>query len=50
MLGNLRWAAGAVYQGERYLCGEQRDLELLAIGRRSAEMEWEAMRLIERGA
>lgn len=44
--GNLRWAAGALFQGERYLAGESRDLELIAIPRRAAEMEFEALRLI----
>lgn len=49
VLGNVRWAAGCVYQSERFLSGKERDIELAAIGRRSAEMEWEALRLIERG-
>lgn len=48
VLGNVRWAAGCVYQGERYRAG-QTDLELIAIPRRAAEMEWEALRLIEQG-
>lgn len=47
--GNLRWALGSVQQGERYLSGEQADLELIAIARRSVEMEFEALRLIRRG-
>jgi aminoglycoside phosphotransferase (APT) family kinase protein len=47
--GNLRWALGSVFQGERYLSGEQTDLELIAIARRSTEMEFEALRLIRRG-
>jgi aminoglycoside phosphotransferase (APT) family kinase protein len=47
--GNLRWAVGSAYQGERYLSGEERDLELIAIARRAVEMEWEALRLIRRG-
>ncbi|GMV42109.1 MAG: acyl-CoA dehydrogenase [Myxococcales bacterium] len=46
ILGNVRWAAGCVYQGERYLSGESSDLELLAIARRASEMEWEALRLM----
>lgn len=46
--GNARWAAGAITQGERYYHGE-RDLELIAIARRAAEMEYEALRLIEKG-
>jgi aminoglycoside phosphotransferase (APT) family kinase protein len=49
VMGNLRWAVGSAYQGERYLSGEQRDLELIAIARRAVEMEWEALRLIRRG-
>jgi aminoglycoside phosphotransferase (APT) family kinase protein len=49
VLGNVRWAAGCVHQGERYLAGE-RDIELLAIARRAPEMEWEALRLIRKGA
>ncbi len=50
VMGNARWAAACVYQGQRYLSGAQRDIELLAISRRVAEMEWEALRLIEQGA
>lgn len=46
--GNLRWALGCAFQTQRYAEG-QRDLELIAIGRRAAEMEYEALRLIERG-
>ena len=50
ILGNLRWAVGSVFQGERYLSGEETDLELVAIARRNVEMEFEALRLIRRGA
>ncbi len=50
IVGNLRWAVGSVYQGERYLSGEETDLELVAIARRNVEMEFEALRLIRRGA
>ncbi len=49
VLGNVRWAAGCVLQGERYLTAGERDLELIAIPLRAAEMEHEALRLIERG-
>ena len=49
VLGNVRWAAGCIHQGERYLSGEEDDLELIAIPRRSVEMEYEAIRLIEKG-
>ncbi|MCG3172916.1 MAG: hypothetical protein GMKNLPBB_01088 [Myxococcota bacterium] len=47
VLGNVRWAAGSVYQGERFLSGEENDIEYIAIARRAVEMEWEALRLIE---
>ena len=47
IVGNVRWALGSIHQGLRYLAGD-RDLELIAIGRRSVEMEWEALRLIGR--
>ena len=47
--GNLRWAIGSVIQGERYLGGDETDLELLAIPVRAVEMEYEALRLIEKG-
>ena len=47
VMGNIRWAAGCVHQATRYLSSERRDIELLAIGRRVAEMEYEALRLIE---
>lgn len=49
VLGNVRWSAGCIQQGERYLSGEESDLELIAIPRRAAEMEYEALRLIEEG-
>ncbi len=49
VMGNARWAVGSLYQGERYLSGEERDIELLAVARRAAEMEFEALRLIENG-
>lgn len=46
ILSNLQWAAGSVHQAERFLSGAERDFELVAIGRRANEMEWEALRLI----
>jgi aminoglycoside phosphotransferase (APT) family kinase protein len=49
VLGNVKWATGSIFQGERYLSGEETDLELVAIARRACEMEHEALRLIERG-
>lgn len=49
ILGNVSWALGAACQSERYTHGGEEDLELLAIGRRASEMEWEAIRLVEKG-
>lgn len=48
VFGNLRWGAGALAQGLRYSASDPQ-LELLAIARRAAEMEYEALRLIEVG-
>ena len=47
VMGNVRWAAGCVLQGERYLSGADEDIELIAIPRHAAEMELEALRLTE---
>jgi aminoglycoside phosphotransferase (APT) family kinase protein len=47
IMGNIRWAIGSAQQAERHLSGKDKGIELVAIGRRTAEMEWEAMRLIE---
>jgi aminoglycoside phosphotransferase (APT) family kinase protein len=47
IMGNIRWAIGSAQQTERHLSGKDKGIELASIGRRTAEMEWEAMRLIE---
>jgi len=47
VMGNLRWAVGTIGQAERHLQGKTRGIDLAAIGRRTAEMEYEMMRLIE---
>ncbi len=49
VMGNVRWGLGCIGQTERYTSGQTRNLEMIAIGRRAAEMEYEALRLIERG-
>jgi len=49
IVGNLRWGAAAIFQGERVLSGSSTDLELLAIPRRANEMAYEALRLIQVG-
>jgi len=50
VMGNVRWAAASLHQGERYMSGGDADIELVAVARRAIEMEYEALRLIERGA
>ena len=50
VMGNIRWAIGAAQQGERHLSGKDKGIEFASIGRRVAEMELEAMRLIEGAA
>ncbi|MCB1177157.1 MAG: phosphotransferase family protein, partial [Leptospiraceae bacterium] len=47
VMGNLRWAIGSAGQAERHLSGADKGIELASIGRRTCEMEMEAMRLIE---
>lgn len=47
VFGNLRWGSGAVAQGLRFAQEGEPKLELMAIARRVAEMEFEALRRIE---
>ncbi|MFQ5785362.1 MAG: phosphotransferase family protein [Alphaproteobacteria bacterium] len=44
---HVRWAVIAIQQADRHLSGDERSLELAAIGRRPAEMELEILRLTE---
>jgi aminoglycoside phosphotransferase (APT) family kinase protein len=46
ILGNVRWAVGALMQARRHLSGVERSIELASLGRLSAEMEHEALRLV----
>jgi aminoglycoside phosphotransferase (APT) family kinase protein len=46
VLGNVRWAVGALMQARRHLSGVEPSIELASLGRLSAEMEHEALRLI----
>jgi aminoglycoside phosphotransferase (APT) family kinase protein len=46
ILGNVRWAVGALMQARRHLSGVEPSIELASLGRISAEMEYEALRLI----
>jgi aminoglycoside phosphotransferase (APT) family kinase protein len=49
IVGNLRWAIGSIQQAYRHLSGKDKGIELAAIGRRTSEMEYEALRLINAG-
>lgn len=46
ILGNLRWAAICLTQAQRHLSGQDPSIELASLGRRSIEMQAEALRLI----
>ena len=48
MLGNVKWATGALTQSRRHLTGQERSVELAVLGRLAAEMEYELLDLLER--
>lgn len=48
IVGNLKWAIGALTQSHRHLSGQQRSVELAVLGRLAAEMEFELLHLLER--
>jgi aminoglycoside phosphotransferase (APT) family kinase protein len=50
VLGNCKWAIGALGQARRHLSGEGRDVEYAILGRLAAEMEYELLDLIEKAA
>jgi aminoglycoside phosphotransferase (APT) family kinase protein len=50
VLGNCKWAVGALTQARRHLRGEERNVELAILGRLAAEMEHELLRMIEQAA
>ncbi|MEZ4406283.1 MAG: phosphotransferase family protein [Polyangiales bacterium] len=45
--GNVRWAVMCHAQAERHLSGRDPSVELASLGRKGAEVEWEALRLID---
>lgn len=49
VVGNVKWAIGALTQARRHLRGEERSVELAILGRLAAEVEYEILSLIERG-
>ncbi|MCC6612140.1 MAG: phosphotransferase family protein [Anaerolineae bacterium] len=46
-LGNVRWGIICLAQANRHLSGHEPSVELASLGRRSAEMQYEMLRLIE---
>jgi aminoglycoside phosphotransferase (APT) family kinase protein len=50
VLGNCKWAIGALGQTRRHLSGEGRDVEYAILGRLAAETEYELLDLIEKAA
>lgn len=48
IMGNIRWGIICMSQANRHLSGAEASVELASLGRRSAEMQLEALRLIER--
>jgi aminoglycoside phosphotransferase (APT) family kinase protein len=48
VLGNVKWAVGALTQSRRHLNGQERSVELAVLGRVAAEMEYELLDLLER--
>ncbi len=49
LLGNVRWAVGALTQARRHLSGEERSVELAILGRLGAEVEHELLSLLGEG-
>jgi aminoglycoside phosphotransferase (APT) family kinase protein len=48
VLGNVKWAVGALTQSRRHLNGEERSVELAVLGRLAAEMEYELLDLLSK--
>ncbi|AKK30358.1 acyl-CoA dehydrogenase [Mycobacterium sp. EPa45] len=47
VLATLRWGVICRFQAERHLSGQNRSVELVAIGRRVCETEWDVLDLLE---
>ena len=50
ILGNAKWAVGALMQSRRHLHGLDRSVELAVLGRLACEMEYELLDLIGQAA
>ena len=47
VMGNVKWAIGALTQAKRHLDGLEQSVELAVLGRLSSEMEFELLHLLE---
>jgi aminoglycoside phosphotransferase (APT) family kinase protein len=47
LFGNLKWGVITITQASNYFTGANKTVEMAAIGRRTAETEWELLRLLE---
>lgn len=47
LTGNIRWGIICMSQADRHLSGKEQSVEFASLGRRSAEMQLESLRLIE---
>jgi aminoglycoside phosphotransferase (APT) family kinase protein len=47
LMGNIRWGIICMSQADRHLSGKEQSVEFASLGRRSAEMQLESLRLIE---
>ena len=47
VMGNVKWAIGALTQAKRHLDGLERSVELAVLGRLSSEMEFELLHLLD---
>ncbi|MFO0586015.1 MAG: phosphotransferase family protein [Polyangiaceae bacterium] len=50
LMGNIKWAVGCLAQARRHLDGKERSVELASLGRLAAEVEYEIVHLVEKGA
>ncbi len=48
IIGNIRWGIICLAQAQRHLSGAEQSVELASLGRRSAEMQMEALNLIQK--
>lgn len=50
LFGNLKWGVITITQAANYFSGRNKTVEMASIGRRTAETEWELLKLFERAA